>query len=477
MYHSGENVNAVVIDIGSANARIGCAGYDAPEVRLSSQFLQETVVGDSSSLHHHLLDEQSLYRHHPMKEDPRSTMSVERAVTHGLVSNWSAIELLLDHALERMGLSNKYMDHPTIVTEPAFTPRQDRLRWTELMFEQYDVPAFGLAKSPVLSCYAQGRTSGLVLDCGAGQTSVTPVSDGLALPKYVAKTPNLSGDVLDAFLAHQLATGAIARIPESKRSFVPGPVKDNHGPPLRYIPALCEYHYHVNARGLRTTTCVQPPTSMLTTTPTTTSSVVTFGRLERIREIKALVCRVSDVPFDASSNAQIPKVPYELPDGTILPIGTERFEIPEQLFVSSSLPRSHVVKKSSSSTKKKKKSKLNQDDDDDYHHHHHPSLQELVVTSANACDVELRRELLQNIVLAGGASGFENLNIRLEREVSTLVPPAFKIKVVSSTPSERSTSAWVGGSILASLGSWHEMWMSKSEYAEHGAGLIMRKCP
>lgn len=34
-----------------------------------------------------------------------------------------------------------------------------------------------------------------------------------------------------------------------------------------------------------------------------------------------------------------------------------------------------------------------------------------------------------------------------------------------------------GGSILSSLGSFQQMWMSKQEFEEHGAGLIHRKSP
>ena len=53
-----------------------------------------------------------------------------------------------------------------------------------------------------------------------------------------------------------------------------------------------------------------------------------------------------------------------------------------------------------------------------------------------------------------------------------------KVKVVApSTPQERRFSVWIGGSILASLGSFQQLWMSKAEYDEHGASAIQRKCP
>lgn len=53
-----------------------------------------------------------------------------------------------------------------------------------------------------------------------------------------------------------------------------------------------------------------------------------------------------------------------------------------------------------------------------------------------------------------------------------------KTKVIASMNSvERRFATWIGGSILASLGSFQQLWMSKQEYEEHGANLIQRKCP
>jgi actin-related protein len=52
-----------------------------------------------------------------------------------------------------------------------------------------------------------------------------------------------------------------------------------------------------------------------------------------------------------------------------------------------------------------------------------------------------------------------------------------RLKVLQPPPSERKICAWLGGSIVASLGSFHDMWVSKQEYAEHGPGIVDRKCP
>merc|ERR1711872_1060333 len=49
-----------------------------------------------------------------------------------------------------------------------------------------------------------------------------------------------------------------------------------------------------------------------------------------------------------------------------------------------------------------------------------------------------------------------------------------KIKIVA--PPERKYSCWIGGSILASLSTFQQMWISKQEYDESGPAIVHRKC-
>ena len=71
------------------------------------------------------------------------------------------------------------------------------------------------------------------------------------------------------------------------------------------------------------------------------------------------------------------------------------------------------------------------------------------------------------------------LTERLDGRLNEMVPQmSMKVKLVApSTPQERRFSVWIGGSILASLGSFQQLWLSKQEYDECGASAIQRKCP
>jgi hypothetical protein len=63
---------------------------------------------------------------------------------------------------------------------------------------------------------------------------------------------------------------------------------------------------------------------------------------------------------------------------------------------------------------------------------------------------------------------------RMSKEITALAPSAMKIKVVA--PPERKYSVWIGGSILASLSTFQQMWIAKSEYDESGPSIVHRKC-
>merc|ERR1711988_70722 len=89
------------------------------------------------------------------------------------------------------------------------------------------------------------------------------------------------------------------------------------------------------------------------------------------------------------------------------------------------------------------------------------------------CDVDIRKDLYANIVLSGGTTMFQGISERLTKEITALAP-AMKIKVVA--PPERKYSVWIGGSILASLSTFQQMWISKEEYDESGPSIVHRKC-
>jgi actin-related protein len=89
-------------------------------------------------------------------------------------------------------------------------------------------------------------------------------------------------------------------------------------------------------------------------------------------------------------------------------------------------------------------------------------------------DIDIRKDLYLNVVMSGGTSMFEGLAERLNKELVALAPTTMKVKITA--PPERKYSVWIGGSILASLTTFQQMWISKAEYDESGPGIVHRKC-
>ncbi|GFH06670.1 uncharacterized protein HaLaN_01339 [Haematococcus lacustris] len=101
-------------------------------------------------------------------------------------------------------------------------------------------------------------------------------------------------------------------------------------------------------------------------------------------------------------------------------------------------------------------------------------IHHLVHDTINKCDIDVRRELYNNIVLSGGTSMFEGIQTRLNAEVSTLSGTGIKVRVVA--PPERKYLVWIGGSILSSLSTFQSMWITREEYLETGPNIVHRKC-
>ena len=108
----------------------------------------------------------------------------------------------------------------------------------------------------------------------------------------------------------------------------------------------------------------------------------------------------------------------------------------------------------------------------------------MVCDASFRCDRDQQAALLGNVVLTGGGSAIgptDQAVVEVLREqVESIIhahTPGWRVKVLAPSIAERPVCNWLGGSILGSMGSFHDMWVTKAEYEEWGAAIVNRKCP
>ena len=312
----------------------------------------------------------------------RAVCNLRYPIEHGIVTNWDDMEKIWHHTFYNE-LRVQPETHNVMLTEAPMNPRINREKMTQIMFETFNVQSMYVGIQAVLTLYSSGRTTGIVMDSGDGVSHTVPIYEGYSLPHAIGRVDMAGRDMTEHLQKLLLECG----------------------------------HSFMGSSGK-----------------------------EIVRSIKEQICYVA-LDFEEEM-AQCSKAgsdePFELPDGSIINVGSQRFRCPEALFNPTLIGLEA------------------------------PGIHKMVHDSIQRCDIDVRRELYSNIVLSGGTTMYKGLPERMAKEVAQLANSNVKSKIVA--PPERKYSVWIGGSILSSLTTFQNMWIRKAEYDEAGASIVHSKC-
>jgi len=344
---------------------------------------------------------------------------------------------LLRWAIEER-LQVKSQSHPILLVDSPFWSKDLREYLISMFFETFEVPALFLGRSPVLAAIASGKHTGLVVDLGASGVHVCPVFDG-----YVVKTAcfsqkviggdNLTNQCKAMLVEHDLLEQSISALPIEigvKKAVDLGAKPDFQRKSIRMDVSFRTYHEKKILEDFKEST---------------------------VQVVDSTLSNEADV-------AMRPPKYYEFPSGFNRNFGFDRFRLGEILFQ----PNKYTFHKSSEDFVMSEPNA-------------NPSsvigLSDMIQRAIQACDVDLRSSVASNVMLCGGGASIQGLSERLNADLNRM-PTFGRVRVqLPTTTNERRNAAWIGGSILGSLGSFQQLWLTRQEFQEHGPSYIERKSP
>lgn len=483
--YGADEINSVVLDPGSYTTQAGFAGYDQPTLVTPSYY--GSFKQDDGSINK-IFDENLLF------SKPRDSTEIKPIISNNLIIDWDGAMDQFKYIFKQLEVDVN--EQPLLLTESTMNSYANKVKAMEFFLEQEQFCAFYSVKQPTCVSFAHGRPNCLVVDVGHDLTTVTPIIDGLCLRNQVRGT-RYAGAYLNQQLRQFLNTKSI-----------------DYYAPLMVKKKETVYWENPDSK---------PKFETISDIDKIDPSVNEFSYLRTLREMKELLlesCMDDEiiVPDDLIKEIDSDSTRwFELPNGLNVPFTLyERQKIANSLFHPDE-GLSDIVKGWEESedgniidivgtrndvTSKEyvplRRTKKNEEDENNNNDNSQPvgtektngtgsgnaaakssssaksvGVTDLIQNVLENLDIDLKPQLANNIILTGSTTLIPRLNERLNNELS-LLNPSLKIRVHSAGNTiERKYASWIGGSILSSLGTFHQLWVSKAEYEEVGPDQLI----
>lgn len=268
--------------------------------------------------------------------------------------------------------------HNVMIVESSFSNNKVREKVAEIMFEKFNIFNLHMEPQSALALWSTAKTSGIIVESDHLTTQVMPVYDKHILTKSL-KYNEIAGKAITSQFEHEI---------------------------IRKLPKNCRLNN-------------------------------IFYTASKIKE------KYAEFLIDTKDkNMEIEDLTYTLPDGNVLKIGKERYEIPEMIFS----PQNFNIDS--------------------------PPLHLMILKALMDSDIHIRKDLVSNIILSGGNTmikGYaEALKINLEKVLGKEYEDCVKI----ICPKDRKYSVWMGASVVCSVGNFQHIWMTKNEFEEIGPSVF-----
>ncbi|KOB86328.1 actin [Plasmodium falciparum Dd2] len=507
----GEDIFSLVVDLGFYSCKIGHNQEDTPRIFLNSicgeremnDEYENYMDGSLKNINYkelkyplNLYNRNENIRIKPLfyKDDNKDDIKLNADVFEKILEySIEGIEIpkvfectddIIMDPIKLGGLNLNFEEHPILLTEFNMHNHKIREQMTEILFEKYNIPALYFAKKAKLTSFSLGRSTSLVIDIGYNSLDINPVYEGYVLQKNSLEY-NIGGQYFDKLIYEQLIKDNVNIIPyfvycngydnmhTCFNDNINGSIHNNNHNNIGHNNNIDNINHHGNSNTYQENSLENSVNPFYNIHHSYKEECI----LDVIRYMKESVCRTRIINDDSKCEEKKNSIQnitnlneqnnihisnennikdactkeefFELPDGYKINIHKYKYDIAEHLF--HSIPSLNNFK----------------------------GLPQSIINCIISTDVDIRKELLQSIVITGGSSLFPGLIERLhnslkEKECFT---QSNKFKILNMTSLvEQKYSSWLGGSILASLGTFQQMWVSKKEYHESGHNIILDRC-